>query len=345
MAQLSESINETVAYEVKVSGNTCTQAESKGLESVMIEDHLEKIGLCVLELSAGEIDWDSLKEGDDVEVKVGGGTGNLFKGTITSLRNTWKDAQQRLVVEAMCPLVKLAASTATKSYNAKDATQSDDQIVKDVLSGASVDAGTIDASKLKQYTLQLNESNLSFLKKLASRNGFMLKSNEGKVDFVKLQSSDPALEIPPEQLMNIDSDNDQSMIPKKVVVIGWDYFNKKVVKGECESSGVSGVGSSGDKPDSKTYSGTRFVTGVRCSSDDEAKGMATGIMENTAKRRLTGRATIQGNGKIVAGKKIKFTETGKGQNPDVMAYSVTHRMSPKTGFVTRISFYGEGKPS
>jgi len=344
MAQLVENTNETPAYELVVSGNTCTQADSLGLERLIIEDHMDKIGLCIMEFSSGEIAWDSFNEGDDVEVKVGGSDKKLFVGTISSVRHSWKSDVEVVVIEAMDPLVKLASSTATKSYNATSASQSDDQIVKSVLGEVGVDVGQVDSSSLKQYTLQLNESYLSFLKKLASRNGYQLRANEGKVDFMKPQGSDPSLEIPPEQLMDINSANDQSMIPQKVVVIGFDYFNKKVITGECSSSDVEGVGSGGGKPDSKTYSGTRYVTGVRASSDAAAKSMAEGIMESAAKRRVRGRATIQGNGELCAGKKIKFTGQEKSQNPEVMVFSATHVIEPKTGFRTQIHFYGEGAP-
>ena len=219
MAELQESKNEAVSYEVKVSGNTCTQDESKGLERLVVEDHQNKIGLCIMEFSSGEVDWSSIKEGDDVEVSVGGSTDKLFVGTVSSVRHSWKNDVEVIVVEAMDPLIKLAASTATKAYNVTEQNQSDDQIVSSVLSDAGVDAGQIDSSSLKQYTLQLNESYLSFLKKLAGRNGYLLRAKDGKVDFVKPQGSDPAVEIPPEQLMNMNSSNDQSMIPNKVVVM------------------------------------------------------------------------------------------------------------------------------
>ena len=144
--------------------------------------------------------------------------------------------------------------------------------------------------------------------------------------------------------MNINSMNDQSMIPAKVVVVGFDYFNKKVVKGECGSADVSGVGGSGTKPDSKTYSGTRYVTGVRASSDSEAKGMATGIMEEMAKSRIKGRATIQGNGSIRAGVKVKFKGLEESQNPEVMVISARHTMAPGLGFRTQLEFKGDGAP-
>lgn len=344
MPELQETQNNTVRYTVTVSGKKCTQEDSQGLESLWIEDHMEKIGMCNLTFSAGEIAWKSFKEGDDVEVVVGGSDTKLFVGTISGIRHSWKGAVEVITVEAMDPLVKLAASTATKAYNAEKATQTDDQIVREILKDAKVDAGKVDSSSLKQYTLQLNESYLSFLKKLASRNGYMLMANEGKVDFFKPGTSDPSVEIPSDQLMNINSMNDQSMIPQKVVVIGFDYFNKKVVKGECSSSGVSGVGGGGAKPDSKTYSGTRYVTGVRASSDAEAKGMAEGIMEGMAKGRIKGRATIQGNGSIKAGVKVKFKGLEESQNPEAMVVSARHTMAPGMGFRTQLEFKGDGAP-
>ena len=344
MSELQETQNNTVRYVVTVSGKECTQDNSQGLESLWIEDHMEKIGMCNLTFSSGEIEWKTFKEGDDVEVVVGGSDKKLFVGTISGIRHSWKGAVEVVTIEAMDSLVKLAASTATKAYNAEKATQTDDQIVQEVLKEAKVDAGKIDTSSLKQYTLQLNESHLTFLKKLASRNGYMLMSNEGKVDFFKPGTSDPSVEVPADQLMNINSMNDQSMIPQEVVVIGFNYFEKKVVSGKCSSSSVSGVGGGGAKPSSNTFSGTRYVTGVRASTDAEAKGMAEGIMEGMAKGRVKGRATIQGNGAIRAGVKVKFKGLEASQNPEVMVVSARHTMAPGVGFRTQLQFKGDGAP-
>ena len=341
---MAETINEVVSYTVTIAGETCTQQESKGLERVMVQDDSEKIGFCTLEFSGGEIEWSKFEEGKDVEVVVGGSNVKVFAGTITGVRKNWGDSIPTVIVEAMDPLVKLAATSRTGSYNAKDASQSDDQIVKDILGKAGVDAGTIDSSSNKSYIAQLNEPDLKFLKRIAARNGYLLRANEGKVDFVKSGNSDAAVEIPPDQLMDFNSMNDQSQIPSEVEVVGFDYMKKTVVSGSCKSSAVSGIGAGGAKPDSKTFSGKRVVTGVVVRSDAEAKALATSIMEKSAQGRVKGTATIQGNGALHAGKKVKFTGLGEGQNPEAIIVSATHIIEPKVGFRTKLRFKSEGAP-
>ena len=58
-----------------------------------------------MEFSSGEVDWSSIKEGDDVEVSVGGSTDKLFVGTVSSVRHSWKNDVEVIVVMRTCLLV------------------------------------------------------------------------------------------------------------------------------------------------------------------------------------------------------------------------------------------------
>ena len=78
--------------------------------------------------------------------------------------------------------------------------------------------------------------------------------------------------------------------------------------------------------------------------DAEAKALATSIMEKSAQGRVKGTATVQGNGALHAGKKVKFTGLGDGQNPEAIIVSATHIIEPKVGFRTKLRFKSEGAP-
>jgi hypothetical protein len=342
MSELVENENQATGYTVTLGSETLEQHDAKGLESIMIQDHEEKIGVCFLSIGHGELDFESFKEGDDVKVEVDGSDDPLFQGVITGIRHTWKGGKEYCNIQAMDPLIKLAATTDTKSYNDESQTQSDDQIVKEVLSDASVDAGTIDTSTVKRETTRMNESALTFIKRLAARNGYIVDSSGGKINFRKPQSSDPAVEIPPEQLMSFDSTKDASMIPKTVKVIGFDYMENKVVQGEFSSSDVTKVGG-GDAPSSTIFGGTHYVTGVRVTTDDAAKAMAQSIMEKAAKGMMKGKAAIQGNGTVSSNTKLKFTGMNEGFNAEVTVVSTTHTIDDG-GFKTTIQFRGNTAP-
>jgi hypothetical protein len=79
--------NTSASFTVNVAGTKITQAEPNGLQSLMVEDHVDMIGVCEMTFVGSRIDWGSLEIGADVDVTVGGSTRKLFVGFITGLRH------------------------------------------------------------------------------------------------------------------------------------------------------------------------------------------------------------------------------------------------------------------
>ena len=131
-------------------------------------------------------------------MSFGGDTFKVFKGTVSGLRHGYQQGRDTLTVLAMDPQGKLAASRETKIY--EEMTDSD--IATQVL---GTDEGQVDATSEKRpYTLQRNESNLEFVRRLAARNDFLVRAKEGKIDFVKAQYSNPPMEIQKDKLISLD---------------------------------------------------------------------------------------------------------------------------------------------
>jgi len=134
--------NETARYTLTIGSETVTQADPKGLESLSCEDHLDMIGVCELTIAGGlGTTWNSLKMGDPVTLMVGGSTYKVFDGVITSLRSAYQHGRDTLVILAMDPLAKLAASRATNSSldNMKDS-----DVVSKLIQDAGGQVGQID---------------------------------------------------------------------------------------------------------------------------------------------------------------------------------------------------------
>jgi len=155
--------NSTSRFKATVCGTSFEQGGSQGAESLVIEDHVDMIGIAQLTMNVGGASWKSITIGGDFEAEVGGSTRKLFKGYVTEIRYAFSKGQRKLTIVAMDPLVKLNASRVTKVYEK----QKDSDIASSVISAGGCSAGTVDATSAKHdYVLQRNESNLNFLRRL-----------------------------------------------------------------------------------------------------------------------------------------------------------------------------------
>ncbi|MEQ1570641.1 MAG: contractile injection system protein, VgrG/Pvc8 family, partial [Myxococcota bacterium] len=333
--------NETARYSLKIAGTEYTQSDPKGLESLVVEDGLDIIGKCDATFSGQSgTTWSSIKSGDDVEVTFGGSTFKVFKGVVTSLRHGFQHGRDTLTVTAMDPLAKLAASRQTSS-DFKDMTDSD--VVNKVMGGAEVEIGLVDATpETRQYHLQRNESALEILRRYAARNpAYIVRANEGKVDFCKLQLSDPPIEIPINQLMSLDYNQSPRGLPESMAVRGWDYLTKSMVEGKATASDLQAIGGGTIAPSSAPIwkaGETAYITDQWVDTQQSAKDAATAQFFWTALQFLRGKAVVQGNGSLHAGVRVKFANHQSGFNPDAVVMSSRHRVFVGSGFTTEIVF-------
>ena len=338
--------NQTARYTIKIGGTEFSQADAQGLEHVSIEEHVDKIGVAQFTIGDNSEGWGSFKVGDEVEANVGGDQ-YKFKGVITSMRHGFQKGRGTVTVIAHDPLAKLASSRHVRTYGEHGSPVKDDEIFNQVLGEAGLEAGTVDAvSGESEYVFQRNESDLSFLRRLAARNGYLLRANEGKIDFVKTQFSGSAIEIPKGKVIHLDYGYADNQIPPELTVIGWDYKTKAKVEGTASSGDVTTIGG-GTNSVSQTgqiYQQPAFISDVLVTSQGGAKAMAQAEMNRLARNFLRGKAVIQGNGEVRAGGLIKFAGHRDGFNPEVYVVSSKHVIETTGGFTTEINFCGNTYP-
>jgi len=341
--------NYVLPFEVTLAGQTLTQKEPKGLTYLCIEDHLEMIGIAQLQFAVGDVNWGALKAGDDVTVKVGDNARQMFKGHITGFRHTYGSAApESFTVLAMDPMVRMAASRNTKVWgDGIAADQCDSDIVSEVIGRSGCIAGKVDATSPKfKYVMQRNESDFNFAKRLAARNGYMLRSNEGKIDFIKPEFGGPISFDAVREIISLDYTVDASMVPGNVTVVGWDYVAKEEVKGTAASKDLlkTGTGKDAAKQNGGFWTETSYVSDVLCMSQGVAKEMAAGDLNRQARRAVRGRAVVSGNADVFAGQKVKFTELGPNTNPEGLILSARHVIQTERGFTTEFQFIGNTWP-
>lgn len=336
--------NAGAKFKVTCAGVESTQPEPNGLMYLSVEDHLEMIGVCHASYTREGADWTAFKVGETVEVEVGDNNRKVFSGVITGFRHSWQKGTESITVIAMDPLVRMASTRVTKTYiDTKDS-----DAVSAVIGDSKCTAGTIEAtSATNKYIFQRNESNFNFARRMASRNGCLLRANEGKIDFVKASFSDGAVEVDQKALMSLDYQVSPISVPTDITVIGWDYVTKQKVEGSASSGDVEGIGGGKNfaADNGGIWTGTSYVSDVWVNSQSSAKDMAVAELNRLARRALRGRAVVQGNGDIYAGCKVTFKGLLAGFNPEAFVVSARHVVEPTRGFTTEIQFCGNTKPA
>ena len=342
----SVSNNQTPQYAIRLAGQEISQADPKGLESLSIEDHVEMIGVSELTFGGDDgLEWSSVKMGDELEISVGESSYKVFKGVVTGLRHGFQQGRDTLTILAMDPLCKLAAS---RQVNAKFDDMTDSDVARKIIEGCGVPVGVIDSTReVRKYQMQRNESGLQIVRRLAARNGYIVRANEGKIDFIKAQSSDPPIEVQKKHLVSLDYTFSPKALPSKMTVYGWDPNTKKRVEGTATKADIQPVGGGTvSVSESPIWQGdAAFISDVEVTTQEGAKDIAVAELNRIAMGFLKGRAIIQGNGEMHIGVKVKFTEHQGGFNPEVLVQSSRHRVFPGSGFTSEIVFCSNTYPN
>lgn len=342
--QPSVSANESFAasFRVNVGSTECTQDDPKKMLRLVVETHLDKIGVAQVTFT-GDIKPSDFNIGDDVSISVGGCSDPAFVGIVTGFRHTWRGGIESVTVEAMDPLIKLAASRETKVWGGDTSDQiKDSDAANDAISAGGCDAGNVeDTPGTRPYILQRNESNLAFLKRLAARNGYLVFCEEGKVNFQKPQFSGQSVDITQPDIKNLDYSRSDVEIPNAVHVEGWDYIAKERVT--ASSSDVTPIGG-GSPASATTYGADLYISDVFVNSESGAKEMAEAEMNRLARSFVRGSCTVMGNGQLKIGGKIKLDGSYQGFNPEGLIVGVRHVVEPGTVYDTTVWFVGNTEP-
>jgi phage protein D len=284
-------------YKLTISSDSFTQSDASGLVSLVVEEHVDMIGMLVCRFSASESL--SYQIGDEVKLSVG--DEEVFTGFITALEPSMSVGSGAFAtLRAMDPLYKLTRGRKTKQYDE----MTDSDAAKQVLGDAGLSASADSTSPTHEYILQRNESDMAFLKRLAARNNFMLRMVDGKASFIKAQYSGNGTEFE----FNASDSGDQAPLVsvnmaytstdqvQKVTVRGWDYNKKEEIVGTSTASDVDKIGDGklGLDVCSTFGDATAYVTDVPVSDQSSADALAKSELNRLSRQFLRGSAQLQG---------------------------------------------------
>jgi phage protein D len=271
----------------------------------------------------------------------------LLKGEITAIEAHFNpESQAPVIVRGYDISHRLHRGRYNRSFQ----NMTDTDVVKKVIGEVGIQAGTIDNSGGPYgfgdpvgYIFQENQTNMEFLRGRASRHGFELFVQDGKLNFRKPNASTT---LTLKWLQDINSFNVRVSSAEQVdsvEVRGWDYQNKQAII-STKSSQTTEVITSTDQGKGKTVS-TVFksnpkmvVVNQPISQSQESDAIAQSLYNELSGEYVQADAKAEGNPEIRPGKTIKLADLGKYSGK----YYVTETRHVFTGRVYTTEFSVRG---
>ena len=167
----------------------------------------------------------SLKRDDDAEDEDNQDT--LIQGEITAIETSFNEKSQAPVIVRG---YDVSHRLYRGRYNRSFQNMTDSEIVKKTAQEEGIPIGKIEDTKIPHdYIFQSNENNMEFLRERATRQGFELYIQDGKIYFRK-PKSDTDLKLKwLEEIHSFRVRVTSTEQVKEVEVRGWDYSNKRPI--------------------------------------------------------------------------------------------------------------------
>lgn len=332
------------AYEVKIGELTISPAEVTA-ELVVCELHVDMISMVEVSFTAQD-KFKGVKIGQAVTAKMGGKDDVIFTGVVAETRLYHAAGKTSMRVVAFDPLIKLHASRVSKTFEK----QLDSEIVSAVVSKGGAGKAVVDATSGKSdWVVQRNESNLTFLKRLAARNGYHLRANaKGEIEFKKAQFKGTEVDVPFDNVVSLEYRMSTVDVPPSVKVIGWDYNDKKELTGTADSGKVDPIGG-GKNVVSDTeqllWKEANHVSDVLATTQGGVDAMAAAELNRAARNFLRGVVRVTGNAALEPGKLVKISGSGAGFNLTGYIVNVRHQVDASASYTSEVHFISNTYPT
>jgi phage protein D len=278
---------------VSVNGTALTTEEMSHISSLMVESCLHIPDMTEIRLETVEATWidsDKFKAGQTLSISMSNEQKqitSLFDGEVVSVEPDFSESTINLVVRGYDKAHRLHRGTKTKVF--KNVTDSDiaTQVAGDAGLSATVDSTTETYEQVIQYAM----TDFDFLVQRATRIGYEVLTENGKLKFVKPSepsSSDITLNFRKE-LLAFHPRLGVSAQVDTITAKGWDPKQKQGITGTASSSNVQpqiGVGQSGGAMAQSALSGSasEFVVNVPVQTQADATRVAQGVLDQINSR-------------------------------------------------------------
>jgi phage protein D len=208
-------------------------------------------------------------------------------------------------------------------YNRSFQNMTDTDVVKKVIGEAGIEAGTIDDSGGPYgfgdpvgYIFQENQTNMEFLRERASRHGFELFVQDGKLNFRKPSAKTSLTLTWLKEINSFKVRVSSAEQVDSVEVRGWNYQTKQAIvstKSSQTTDVITATEQGKGKSVSKAFQSTpkMIVVNQPTAASQEADAIAQSLYNELSGEFVQADAKAEGNPQIRPGKKINLTELGK----------------------------------
>lgn len=332
---------------IKVDGQEPTSVVENLLAATLDE---QEGGLATLELrflnirsredGSAELafdDDDALGLGKQIELGMGEDVGpsSMFKGKISAIQERYgKDGPPELVVLADDPLMGARQARRTKVYT--DTTLGD--LVQTVASGLGLRASTTGLSDSIALEVQLNESDLAFLRRVLHAHDADLQIVDEEIQALPMKDRQRgAVELNAiNDFVQLRVGADLAHQVTQVTVTGWDDRNGERI-GVTSDPGDLGPGSgrTGAAATNQVYGARSEHLGqIPVATTAEAQALADAAHRQRARGFVRIEATANGDARLRVGTRLTLRGAGRRFNNTYVITRATHRFDMVSGYET-----------
>ncbi len=327
------------SFTLTLGGSDMTQADNKGVETLIFEDHVDMVAMVTVRLSQIGDEGDlPCAIGDELKLTIGTSGTEVFQGEVVGMEPRFSaKGGTSLTVRALDKVHRLGRGRKTRVFEE----MTDADVVSSVGGEAGLSVDTDSTDETLPYILQRNESDIAFLKRLAARNNYILRIADGKLTFKKPQFEGSGYAIAMgDNLQDFRVSYNTTGLVQNVVVRGWDPEAKEEIVGEAAAGDVDQIGSGSLGVDTAGAFGdsTAYVTDVPVSSQSGADAVAKAEMNRIARQFARGTAKIAGNETVRAGTMVTFSGIKAAVNGTCFVIGTRHTVSTATGYTVELTF-------
>ncbi|MBV6622396.1 MAG: VgrG-related protein [Rivularia sp. (in: Bacteria)] len=254
----------------------------------------------------------SLKAEDDAEDEDKQDT--IIQGEITAIETSFNEKSQApIIVRGYDVSHRLYRGRYNRSFQ----NMTDSDIVKKIVKEVGIPIGKIeDTSIPHDYVFQSNQNNMEFFRERATRQGFELFIQDGKIYFRK-PKSDTDLKLKwLEEIHSFRVRVTSAEQVKEVEVRGWDYSNKRPIvatkkKPELITKTENGIGSETNDKFNQLPAPKMIVVDKPIFNPKEADAIAQALCDELGGQFVYADAKAEGNTEIRAGRVVELEEMGQ----------------------------------
>lgn len=331
--------------QVRVAGTDLTVDR---LQEVRVEQHLFLPDTCSFRLAdplLEHVDEQRFAPGADVEVSVAGpdqtALVRLFTGKVAAVEPEFGHEKATLTVRSYDLSHTLNRSTKTRAF--QNMTYGD--IARKVVQEAGVRAGRIDfAGRPLEFVQQSNETDWSFLWRLAGEIDFVISMDGSALDFRAaggVPAGPPVVLVWGEGLMQLRPRVTGVQQVDKVVVNGWDPKAKRSITANAAVGPVDGeIGLTRAAAASSLGGGEVTLADHPVSTQGHAQAVGDSTAARLGNAYLEAEGVGVGDPRIKAGARLTIDGVGRRFGGTYLVSSAQHVYRGRTGYETRFAVSG-----